>query len=76
MIQRAGLATARNATRQQDRARRLAERLGLAREIHERVLQRLFGVSLALSAESPLGREALSFHTFQQVMEFFDQLHT
>jgi signal transduction histidine kinase len=48
------VATARNATRQQERSRRLAERLGLAREIHERVLQRLFGVSLALSAETPL----------------------
>ncbi len=46
--------TARNATRQQERARRLGERLELAREIHERVLQRLFGVSLALSAEQPL----------------------
>jgi len=43
--------TARIATRQQERSRSLAERLGLAREIHERVLQRLFGVSLALSAE-------------------------
>jgi signal transduction histidine kinase len=48
------VATARNATRQQERSRRLSERLDLAREIHERVLQRLFGVSLALSAESPL----------------------
>jgi len=48
------VATARNATRQQERARRLAERLGLAREIHERVLQRLFGVSLALGAQQPL----------------------
>jgi signal transduction histidine kinase len=48
--------TARNATRQQERARRLGERLELAREIHERVLQRLFGVSLALSAEQPLER--------------------
>ncbi len=48
------VATARNATRQQERARHLGERLGLAREIHERVLQRLFGVSLALSAELPL----------------------
>ena len=48
------VATARNATRQQERARRLGERLGLAREIHERVLQRLFGVSLALGAEQPL----------------------
>jgi len=51
------VATARNATRQQERARRLGERLGLAREIHERVLQRLFGVSLALGAEKSLGRE-------------------
>jgi signal transduction histidine kinase len=48
--------TARNATRQQERARRLSERLDLAREVHERVLQRLFGVSLALSAEQPLER--------------------
>jgi signal transduction histidine kinase len=48
------VATARNATRQQERARHLGERLDLAREIHERVMQRLFGVSLALSAESPL----------------------
>ncbi|MBV8953197.1 MAG: GAF domain-containing protein [Solirubrobacterales bacterium] len=49
------VATARNATRQQERNRRLGERLELAREIHERVMQRLFGVSLALSAEAPLG---------------------
>jgi nitrate/nitrite-specific signal transduction histidine kinase len=44
------VATARIATEQQEQARALGERLGLAREIHERVLQRLFGVSLALSA--------------------------
>jgi signal transduction histidine kinase len=50
------VATARNATRQQERTRRLGERLDLAREVHERVLQRLFGVSLALSAEQPLDR--------------------
>jgi signal transduction histidine kinase len=48
------VATARIATSQQEQARRLGERLGLAREIHERVLQRLFGVSLALSAEHAL----------------------
>jgi signal transduction histidine kinase len=48
------VATARNATRQQERNRHLGERLDLAREIHERVMQRLFGVSLALSAEAPL----------------------
>jgi len=51
------VATARNATRQQERSRRLGERLELAREIHERVMQRLFGVSLALSTEKPLDRE-------------------
>ncbi len=49
--------TARTTTRQQERNRHLAERLGLAREIHERVLQRLFGVSLALSAETPLSAD-------------------
>jgi signal transduction histidine kinase len=51
------VATARNATRQQERTRHLGERLELAREIHERVMQRLFGVSLALSAEKPLDAE-------------------
>jgi signal transduction histidine kinase len=51
------VATARNATRQQESTRRLGERLELAREIHERVMQRLFGVSLALSAEKALDAE-------------------
>ena len=51
------VATARNATRQQERNRRLGERLELAREIHERVVQRLFGISLALSAEQALDHE-------------------
>ena len=45
---------ARIATRQQERARGLADRIGLTREIHEQVIQRLFGVSLALSAEQEL----------------------
>jgi signal transduction histidine kinase len=51
------VAAARNVTRQQERTRRLADRLDLAREIHDRVLQRLFGVSLALSAEHALDTE-------------------
>jgi nitrate/nitrite-specific signal transduction histidine kinase len=51
------VAAARNVTREQERTRRLGERLDLAREVHERVLQRLFGVSLALGAEQPLDRE-------------------
>jgi signal transduction histidine kinase len=51
------VATARNATRSQERTRRLADRIELAREIHERVVQRLFGVTLALSAQAPLDLE-------------------
>ncbi|HEX8103838.1 MAG TPA: LuxR C-terminal-related transcriptional regulator [Solirubrobacteraceae bacterium] len=47
-------ASARIATRQHERARRLGERLDLARAVHERVVQRLFGVSLALSAGGEL----------------------
>src|SRR5919204_2294032 len=46
--------SARIATRQQDRARRLAERIDLAREVHERVMHRLFAVSLVLSSELEL----------------------
>lgn len=47
-------ASARIATRQQDRARQLAERIDMARDIHERVMQRIFGVSLALGADGEL----------------------
>jgi signal transduction histidine kinase len=41
---------ARAATRQGERARALADRIDLARDVHDGVIQRLFGVSLALSA--------------------------
>jgi signal transduction histidine kinase len=50
-------ASARIATRQQDRARQLAERIDLAREIHERAMQRIFGISLALGSDQELGAE-------------------
>lgn len=54
-----GLAsTSRIATAQGERAREFEERIDFARTIHEGVVQRLFGVSLALSAEQPLTREA------------------
>lgn len=48
-------AVARIATTQRERARQLETRLDLAREVHERVIQRLFGVSLALSADLEFG---------------------
>jgi signal transduction histidine kinase len=42
--------SARLATRQQSDARHLADRIDLAREIHERVVQRVFGVVMALQS--------------------------
>lgn len=54
----AGLAAAaRHATHEHELARRLSERIDLARELHEAVVQRLFGVSLALSGEGDLDAE-------------------
>jgi signal transduction histidine kinase len=47
----------REVTRQLERGRRLSERIELAREVHERVTQRLFGVSLALGSDRPLAGE-------------------
>ncbi len=44
-------ASARIVTRQQERARVLTERITLTREVHDRVMQRLFGVSLALAPD-------------------------
>ncbi len=51
----AGLAAAaRHATHEHELARRLSERIDLARDLHEEVVQRLFGVSLALAGEGDL----------------------
>jgi signal transduction histidine kinase len=47
----------REVTRQLERGRRLSERIDLAREVHERVTQRLFGVSMALGSDQPLADE-------------------
>jgi signal transduction histidine kinase len=49
-------AAARIATSHGERARQLEDRIDLARDIHDRVMQRLFGVSLALA--SPLSDAA------------------
>src|SRR6187551_837384 len=55
----AGLAASvRIATSQQGRARLLQARIDLARELHERVVQRLFGVSMVLGSEHALSDEA------------------
>ncbi len=52
------ISAARIATRQQSKARQLEERIDLAREVHEGVIQRLFGVLLVLSSQSELDGEA------------------
>jgi nitrate/nitrite-specific signal transduction histidine kinase len=49
---------ARIATFHGERARELEERIDLARDIHDRVVQRLFGVSMALSPPGGLDNEA------------------
>jgi signal transduction histidine kinase len=51
-------ASVRIATSQQGRARLLQARIDLARELHERVIQRLFGVSLVLGSDAALSDEA------------------
>jgi len=55
----AALAThARIATRNQELAHQLQERIDLAREIHDGVIQRLFGISMAFSSDQDLSPEA------------------
>jgi len=49
---------ARRATAYSERSRQLQQRIDLAREIHEGVVQRLFGVSLALSQGETLDARA------------------
>ncbi len=50
-------ASVERATRQDERARRLNERIELTREIHDRAMQRLFGLTLALGSGQPLTAE-------------------
>jgi signal transduction histidine kinase len=50
-------ASVERATLQNERARQLSERIELVREIHERVMQRLFGIVLALGSGEQLSAE-------------------
>ena len=51
-------ASVEQATIQREAAHRLAERIDLIREIHERVIQRLFGLLLVLGSEGELDADA------------------
>jgi signal transduction histidine kinase len=56
-------AFARLATNKQAQARQLQERMDLAREVHESVIQRLFGIQLVFSSKaelSPAARERIA----------------
>lgn len=50
-------ASVERATRQDERTRQLNERIELTREIHDRVMQRLFGLVLALGSGEPLSAD-------------------
>jgi signal transduction histidine kinase len=52
-------AEARRATRHQEQARQLEHRLMLVRQVHEQVIQRLFGLGLVLGSGVALEGEAL-----------------
>jgi signal transduction histidine kinase len=47
-------ASVERATSQREHARRLSERVSLTREIHEQVIQRLFGLLLVVGSDQPL----------------------
>lgn len=68
-------ATARIATFQSERAKALEQRIDLAREIHDNVVQRLFGVSLALSAAESLTGDELDRAAIE-VQEALAELRT
>lgn len=57
---------------QGEKARQLEQRLNLAREIHEGVIQRLFGVSMALDGEGDLPAAARSRCTREVQMALAD----
>jgi signal transduction histidine kinase len=68
-------ATARIATHSAEKARALEQRIDLAREIHDNVVQRLFGVSLVLSGAESLSGEELD-RAAQEVQEALAELRT
>lgn len=69
-------ATARVATRQQLLNQQLSERLALARELHDSVIQRLFGITALLRSGEPLddGQRARCAEEAERAMEELREL--
>src|SRR4051794_39587767 len=63
-------ASVERATNQRESARRLSERIALIQQIHERVIQRLFGLLLALGSEESLsaGQRAMCHDEVRDVL--------
>jgi signal transduction histidine kinase len=68
-------ASVRTGTTEHERSRLLAQRVDMAREVHDRVMQRLFGVSLVLGSEIELGRAERS-RAAQELQEAVADLRT
>jgi signal transduction histidine kinase len=62
-------------TNQREAARRLSERIALVQQIHERVIQRLFGLLLALGSEEELSSEQRAM-CHDEVREVLHELRT
>lgn len=68
-------ASVERATNQREAARRLSERISLIQQIHERVIQRLFGLLLALGSEEGLSAEQRAM-CHDEVREVLHELRT
>ncbi len=68
-------ASVERATNQRETARRLSERISLIQQIHERVIQRLFGLLLALGSEEALSADQRAT-CHDEVREVLHQLRT
>jgi len=68
-------ASVERATNQREAARRLSERISLIQQIHERVIQRLFGLLLALGSEEELSSEQRAV-CHDEVREVLHELRT
>jgi signal transduction histidine kinase len=68
-------ASVERATNQREAARRLSERISLIQQIHERVIQRLFGLLLALGSEEALSGEQRAM-CHDEVREVLHELRT